>query len=178
MIFTQTPLAGAYIVDLERRADERGFFARAWCADEFEKQGLNSRIVQCNLSFNHARGTLRGLHYQRSPYSEVKLIRCIRGAIWDVIVDLRENSPTYKGWFGVELSAENRKMLYIPEDFAHGYTTLVAETETFYQVSEFYNPGSEAGIRWDDPSIAIEWPTFDGDRVISAKDASHPDFEG
>ena len=175
MIFTETPLQGAYLIDLEPRADERGFFARAWCADEFEQQGLNSTVAQMNVSFNHSAGTLRGLHYQLPPHAEVKLIRCTRGAIWDVIVDLRQDSPTYREWFGASLSAENRTMLYVPENFAHGYLTMAPDTETFYQVSEPYAPGSEAGIRWDDPAIGIDWPDIEI-KVISDKDASHPDF--
>jgi len=177
MIFTETPLKGAFVIDLERRQDERGFFARAWCQNEFGEHGLNTRISQANLSYNYETGTLRGLHFQLPPYAEVKLIRCTRGAIWDVIVDLRKDSPTYKQWFGVELNADNRSMLYVPEDFAHGYLTLAPETETFYQVSEFYTPGSEAGIRWDDPALGIEWPDVPI-RAISEKDAAHPDFNG
>ena len=174
MIFTETPLPGAYIVDLELRTDDRGFFARAWCQDEFEQQGLNTRIVQCNMSYNHSVGTVRGLHYQKPPHAEVKLIRCTRGAIWDVIVDLRPDSATYKKWFGTELTAENRRMLYVPENFAHGYITLEPGTETFYQVSEFYSAEHEAGIRWNDPAVAITWPTEPV--VLSDKDAHHPAF--
>ena len=135
MIFTETPLKGAYLVDLEHRTDERGFFARAWCADEFERQGLSSRVSQANISFNHSAGTLRGLHYQKPPHAEVKVIRCTSGAIWDVIVDLRSDSPTYRQWFGAELTAKNRTILYVPENFAHGYLTLLPNTETAYQVS-------------------------------------------
>ena len=176
MIFAETPLKGAYLVDLEHRTDERGFFARAWCADEFERQGLCTRVAQANISFNHSAGTLRGLHYQQPPHAEVKLIRCTSGAIWDVIVDLRKDSPTYRQWFGTELTAENRTMLYVPENFAHGYLTLVPNSETTYQVSEPYAPGAEAGIRWDDPAFGIGWPDI-GVKVISDKDASHPDFK-
>ena len=175
MIFTETPLQGAYLVDLEQRTDERGFFARAWCAEEFERQGLSSRIAQTNISFNHSAGTLRGLHYQQPPHAEVKLIRCTSGAIWDVIVDLRKDSSTYRQWFGAELTAENRTMMYVPESFAHGYLTLVPNTETAYQVSEPYAPGAEAGIRWDDPAFGIGWPDVEI-KVISDKDASHPNF--
>jgi dTDP-4-dehydrorhamnose 3,5-epimerase len=176
MIFTETPLNGAYVIDLEPKPDNRGFFARAWCQNEVEAQGLLARIVQCNLSFNEKAGTLRGMHYQLPPYQEVKVVRCTRGAIWDVIVDVRKESPTYKKWFGVELTADNRRALYVPEGFAHGYVTLVPQTETFYQVSEFYAPGYEAGIRWDDPAIGIEWPDPPM-QVISEKDAAYPDFE-
>lgn len=176
MIFTETPLPGAFVVDLEMHEDERGFFARAWCENEFRELGLETRVVQCNISYNHEAGTLRGLHYQLQPHSEVKLVRCTRGAIWDVIVDLREDLPTYKGWFGLELTADNRRMLYVPEQFAHGYVTLAPDTETFYHVSEFYSPGHERGIRWNDPAIGIRWPEIDI-RVISDKDAGHPDFD-
>ena len=176
MIFSETPLKGAYLVNLEHRTDERGFFARAWCADEFERQGLCSRVSQANISFNHSAGTLRGLHYQKPPHAEVKLIRCSSGAIWDVIVDLRRSSPTYRQWFGAELTAENRTILYVPENFAHGYLTLLPNTETAYQVSEPYAPGAEKGIRWDDPAFGIVWPDI-GVKVISDKDASHPNFK-
>ena len=175
MIFTKTELPGAYVIDLERREDERGFFARAWSEDEFAERGLSTRVVQCNLSWNERRGTLRGLHFQRPPHAEVKLVRCTRGAIYDVIVDLRPGSPAYGRWLGVELTAENRRMLYVPEGFAHGYQTLVDGTETYYQVSEFYAPGAEGGLRWDDPALAIEWPEAD-ERIMSAKDESWPDF--
>lgn len=175
MRFTPLELAGACVVDLERIEDERGFFARAWCRREFAEHGLNPEVVQCNLSFNHERGTLRGMHYQLPPHREVKLVRCIRGAIYDVIVDLRPASPTYKQWLGVELTAENRRMLYVPEGFAHGYQTLEEASEVFYQVSEFYQPGSEGGLRWNDPAIGISWPLEP--TAISPKDRSHPDFE-
>ena len=170
-------MLGAFVIDLEMRVDERGFFARAWCENEFREHGLETRVVQCNMSYNHEAGTLRGLHFQRPPHSETKVIRCTRGAIWDVIVDLREESPTYKEWFGIELTAENRRMLYVPEQFAHGYVTLAPGAEIFYQVSEFYSPSHEGGIRWNDPAIGIQWPESDI-RVISDKDASHPDFNG
>jgi dTDP-4-dehydrorhamnose 3,5-epimerase len=176
MIFTETPLPGAFVVDLELRADERGFFARAWSEEEFGELGLETRIVQSNVSYNHEAGTLRGLHYQLPPHSEVKLVRCTRGAIWDVIVDLRQDSPTFKDWFGIELTAENRRLMYVPEQFAHGYLTLAPATETFYQVSESFAPSYERGIRWNDPAIGIQWPEI-GIRVISEKDAGHPDFD-
>jgi dTDP-4-dehydrorhamnose 3,5-epimerase len=175
MNFTETELAGAFLVDLERREDDRGFFARAWCAHEFADQGLSTLLVQCNISFNRLQGTLRGMHYQSPPHAEVKLVRCTRGAIYDVIIDLRPGSPTHKRWLGVELTAENGRMLYVPEGFAHGYQTLVDDTETFYQVSEFYTPSAEGGVRWDDPSFAIEWPLTVS--AISDKDASWPDYE-
>jgi dTDP-4-dehydrorhamnose 3,5-epimerase len=175
MIFTPTELDGAYLIDLDRREDDRGFFARAWCERELAEQGLSTRIEQCNVSFNHSRSTLRGLHYQSAPHAEVKLIRCTRGAIYDVIVDLRPDSPTWKRWLGVELDAENRRMLYVPEGFAHGYQTLVDATETFYQVSASYAPDAEGGVRWDDPAFAIEWPDPEG-ALLSDKDRSWPDY--
>jgi len=174
MIFQPVQLAGAYVIDLERIEDDRGFFARAWCQREFEQQGLESRLVQCNLSQNHTTGTLRGMHYQVAPHKEAKLVRCVKGRIFDVIVDLRPGSSTYLQWFGVELSADNHRMLYVPEGFAHGYQTLEADTEVFYQVSEFYSPGSEQGLRWDDPAIAIDWPL--APEIISQKDRHYPDF--
>jgi dTDP-4-dehydrorhamnose 3,5-epimerase len=173
MIFTPTKLSGAYVIDLEKREDERGFFARAWCRHEFEEHGLDARLVQCNVSFNHAKGTLRGMHMQQAPHGEAKLVRCTRGAIYDVIIDLRPESPTHRRWLGLELSQENRTMLYVPEGFAHGYQTLSDGAETFYQVSEYYTPGAERGVRWDDPAFAIDWPPEER-RVISEKDASWP----
>ena len=175
MIFTPTKLKDAFIIDLDRREDNRGFFARAWCQNEFTENGLNPRLVQCNLSFNDHRGTLRGMHYQVTPHEEVKVVRCTRGAIFDVIIDLRPDSPTYMEWLGVELTADNRKMLYVPEGFAHGYQTLEDATETFYQVSEFYTPGAESGIRWNDPAFRIEWPEVES-RLMSEKDQSWPDY--
>lgn len=177
MIFTETELPGAFVIELERRGDERGFFARAWCRREFEERGLSGRIVQCNLSFNDRSGTLRGLHYQVAPSEETKLVRCISGAVYDVIVDLRPSSPTFKRWLGVELTADNRCALYVPEGFAHGYQTLIDGTETLYQVSEFYAPDAERGVRWDDPAFGIEWPEA-RELIISEKDLSWPDFDG
>jgi dTDP-4-dehydrorhamnose 3,5-epimerase len=175
MNFTETKLQGAYLVDIEKLEDERGFFARAWCRTEFESAGLNSRAVQANVSYNHSRGTLRGMHYQIAPYQETKLIRCTRGAIYDVIIDLRTGSPTYKQWIGVELTADNYRMLFVPEDFAHGFQTLQDNTEIAYQVTQFYTPGSEKGIRWNDPAFGIRWPLEV--EVISEKDRTWPDFE-
>jgi dTDP-4-dehydrorhamnose 3,5-epimerase len=173
--FEPTPLTGAWILDLEPRHDERGFFARTWCRREFEERGLSTDLVQANLSHNTRKGTIRGMHYQVEPFGEVKLIRCIRGAIWDVIIDLKPQSPTYMQWFGVELSAENRRQLYIPKNFAHGYQTLVDDAEVIYHVSEVYVPAAERGIRWDDPSIRISWPQS-VEVTISSKDRSWPDF--
>ena len=174
MIFTETRLAGAYVIDPERREDERGFFARVYCEEEFRAHGLMPHIAQANISHNRLRGTLRGMHYQRPPHGEAKLVRCTRGAIHDVIVDLRPDSPTYLQWIGVDLTADNRRMLYVPEMFAHGFVTLEDDTEVTYQVSEFYTPGAEGGIRWDDPALGIEWPVEV--RVISEKDRSWPDL--
>jgi len=177
MIFTESELPGAFVVDLERREDDRGFFARAWCANEFSDHGLNTRLVQANLSFNDREGTLRGMHFQGEPAAEAKLIRCTRGSIFDAIVDLRADSPTFKRWIGVELSADNRRALYVPEGFAHGYQTLEPETETFYLVSQYYTPEAEGGVRWDDPAFGIEWPNPESP-LLSDKDRSWPDFTG
>jgi dTDP-4-dehydrorhamnose 3,5-epimerase len=174
MIFTETPLAGAYLIDLEPLPDERGFYARAWCTREFEALDLVSRVVQANVIFNHRAGTLRGLHYQVEPASETKIFRCVKGAIFDVIIDLRPESTTYKQWFGTELSAASRRMLYVPRGFAQGFITLADETELLYQVSAFYTPACERGIRYDDPEFRIEWPVQP--RVISEKDTRWPDF--
>ena len=174
MKFTETRLAGAFVIELQRLEDDRGFFARAFCRREFETHGLNPNVAQCNTSFNSHAGTFRGMHYQIEPFREVKLVRCVSGAVHDVIIDLRPASPTYRQWQGFELSAQNGAMLYVPEGFAHGYVTLADNSEVFYQVSEFYNPGYERGIRWNDPAFGIQWPVRP--RVISAKDANHPDF--
>ena len=174
MKFHDTELPGAYIIELEKLEDERGFFARTWCQKEFEDQGLVARVVQANTSFNTRAGTLRGMHYQVAPYQETKLIRCTRGALHDVIIDLRPDSSTYKRWTAVELTASNDKMLYVPGDFAHGFITLENNTEAIYLVSEAYTPGAEGGLRWDDPEFGIEWPR--PVEVISAKDAGWPDF--
>ena len=176
MKFTETPLADAFVIELEPMTDERGFFARGWCSREFEEHGLAANIVQANVSFNHSAGTLRGMHYQVAPHEESKLVRCTSGALFDVIIDLRADSATFGQWFGVELSAANRHMLYVPHGFAHGYQTLTDGTEAFYQVSEFYAPGAEQGIRYNDARFAIEWPLIV--KVISEKDASWPDYSG
>jgi dTDP-4-dehydrorhamnose 3,5-epimerase len=174
MKFVETELSGAFIIRLEPARDSRGFFARAFCQREFESHGLNPHLVQCNISFNPEKGTLRGMHYQVAPHSEAKLVRCTSGAIFDVIVDLRSGSPTCRKWLGVELSAENRTMLYVPDGFAHGYLTLTDNAEVFYQVSEFYAPACERGLRWNDSAFGIRWPA--PPRVISDKDGRHPDF--
>ena len=175
MIFTELPLVGAYLIDLEPRRDERGFFARAFCEDEFQKLGLKAGIVQANLSQNVRKGTVRGLHYQRAPHAEAKLVRCVHGAIYDAIIDLRPNSPTYLRWTSVELTRENRSMLYVPEGFAHGYQALTDDSEVLYLVTEFYTPAFEAAIRWNDPLFGIAWPL--ADVTLSPKDAVHPDFQ-
>ena len=158
MIFVPTPLAGAFVVDLKRIEDDRGFFARSFCRDEFCKHDLNPDVAQCNVSFNPKRGTLRGMHYQADPHAEDKLVRCTQGAIWDVIVDLRTQSPGYKQWFGVELSAASRRALYVPKGFAHGFQALADGTEVLYMMSVPYHADSARGVRWDDPAIGIEWP--------------------
>jgi dTDP-4-dehydrorhamnose 3,5-epimerase len=175
MKFSGTNLKDAFIVQIEKLNDERGFFARSWCQKEFDAHGLNSRFVQANVSYNRKKGTLRGMHYQIAPYQECKLLRCTRGAIYDVIIDLRPDSPTYKKWTGVELTADNYTMFFVPEDFAHGFQTLTDETEIIYQVSQFYTPGSEKGIRFDDPAFGIQWPLEV--TVISDKDKTWPNFE-
>jgi dTDP-4-dehydrorhamnose 3,5-epimerase len=174
MIFHETKLRGVFEVRLDPRSDERGFFARSWCEKEFAAHGLNPRLVQCNVSFNVRKGTLRGVHYQDEPYPEAKLVRCTRGTIYDVAVDLRPQSPTFKRWVAAVLSAENRHMLYIPEGCAHGFLTLTDNTEVFYQMSEFYHPESARGVRWDDPAFQIVWP--EKVEVISERDRNYPDF--
>lgn len=175
MLFIETKLKGAFVIELEKYSDDRGFFSRAWCQKEFKEQGINSQFVQANIGFSKNSGTIRGIHYQIAPFEEAKLVRCIRGAIFDVVLDLRPELPSFKQWFGVELSDENRKMLYVPEGCAHGYQTLVDNTEVFYQVSQVYSPESERGIRWNDPEFDIEWP-IDEDLVISEKDQNWSDF--
>jgi dTDP-4-dehydrorhamnose 3,5-epimerase len=172
MIFTQTELKGAYVIDLEHKEDNRGFFARTFCAQEFEQHGLKPTVAQCNLSYNYKKGTMRGMHYQIPPAAETKLIRCTKGAIYDVIIDMRPESPTFLSHFGVELTQENRRALYIPEMFAHGYQALTDDAEVTYQVGEFYTPGYERGLRYDDPFFNIEWPLEV--TVISEKDLNWP----
>jgi dTDP-4-dehydrorhamnose 3,5-epimerase len=175
MIFRETELKGAFEIHIEPRADERGFFARSWCRDEFEEHKLNSRLAQCNISFNSRKGTLRGMHYQVAPYAEAKVVRCTQGSVHDVLIDLRPESPTFKQWVAVSLTAENRKMVYVPEGFAHGFLTLEDNTEVFYQMSEFYSAESARGIRWNDPAFGIAWPGTV--KVISERDRSYPNFE-
>jgi dTDP-4-dehydrorhamnose 3,5-epimerase len=175
MKFAPLSLSGAYVVDVEMIQDERGFFARTWCADEFKTHGLTTKLAQCSISYNKRRGTLRGMHYQAKPFAEAKLVRCSAGAIYDVIVDLRPESATYRRWLAVELSAANHKMIYVPEDFAHGFQTLTDESEVFYQMSGPYVSESARGIRWDDPVFRIEWPI--ADPIISDRDRKFPDHQ-
>ena len=174
MIFTETPLRGAYVIELEPRNDERGFFARAFCQNELAAHGLKNEIRQANTSYNFKKGTLRGMHYQIPPHAEVKMVRCTVGAIYDVIVDIRKDSPTYLKWFGIELTAANRKTFYVPEGFAHGYQALTDDSEVLYLVTQFYAPDHEAALRWDDPAVGIRWPL--ANPILSPKDAAHPDF--
>jgi len=176
MIFTETSLAGTFLIDIQPNEDSRGFFSRSWCQNEFADHGLVTEIRQMNIAFNRHSGTLRGLHYQNEPHAEAKTVSCVNGAAFDVAVDLRESSPTYLQWIGYELSAENHRSLYIPEGFAHGYQTLAKNTELRYLVSEFYAPGAESGIRYDDPAIGIAWPS--PPQVISDKDKSWPLLTG
>ncbi len=175
MIFTPTPIAGAYVVELEKRGDERGFFARLFCEREFEAAGLPSKFVQINDSRSAQKGTLRGMHYQLAPKAETKLVRCIHGVLHDVVLDLRKGSPTFGQSFGAELNAENRRMMLVPKGCAHGFITLAPDTEAFYLVDEFYAPEQERGVRWDDPRFAIRWPLAPS--VLSDKDRAHRDFD-
>jgi len=174
MLFTETDLKGAFLIEPERREDSRGFFARTWCEKEAVAHGINPRVVQCDISFNRRKGTLRGMHYQKPPFEEAKLVRCTMGAIHDVIIDLRRDSPTFKHHLALVLTAESRRMLYIPEGFAHGFQTLEDSTEVFYQMSQFYAPDCAAGVRWNDPAFGIEWP--DDTRIINERDQTYPDF--
>ncbi|KKL11838.1 hypothetical protein LCGC14_2541770 [marine sediment metagenome] len=174
MKFIETKLKGAFIIEPERLEDERGFFARTWCKKEFEQHSLNTNLVQCSISFNRQKGTLRGKHYQATPFEETRQVRCTMGAIYDVIIDLRQNSPTFKEWTSVELTAENKKIIYIPADFSHGFLTLADNTEVFYQMSRFYSPECAEGVRWNDPAFDIVWPTEV--TMISKRDMGYPDF--
>ena len=175
MIFTETKLKGAFIIDVKRLEDERGFFGRSYCQREFDAHGLNTNVVQANVSYNKKKGTLRGMHTQLRPFSESKLVRCTRGAIYDVIVDVRVESETFTQWIGVELTADSYRMLYVPEGFAHGFITLEDNTDVTYQVTQFYTPEAERGFRWDDPAFNIQWPITP--ELISAKDMAHPAFD-
>lgn len=175
--FIQTPLAGVWVIDLDMISDERGWFARTFDAEEFRAHGMNGEVVQCNASFNVRRHTLRGMHYQAEPYGESKLVRCVRGKIFDVAVDLRRDSATFCAWHGVELGAENRLALYIPAGMAHGFQTLADDSEVLYQMGEHYVPEAGRGVRWDDPAFAIAWPSAPEGRIIAEKDRAYPDFD-
>jgi dTDP-4-dehydrorhamnose 3,5-epimerase len=175
VLFRTTPLTSAFVIDLERRADERGFFARTLCEKEFAEHGLPTRFPQCNVSHNVRAGTLRGMHFNTAAHREAKLVRCMRGAIYDVIVDMREGSPTRFASFGVELSAENASALFVPAGFAHGFVTLADETDVFYHMGEFFHAEAARGFRWNDPAFAIRWPR--PPVVISERDATYPDFK-
>jgi dTDP-4-dehydrorhamnose 3,5-epimerase len=174
MIFHETKIAGVFEIRLEPNVDERGFFARSWCQKEFESLGLNPKLVQCNVSFNTRKGTLRGMHYQAAPYSETKLVRCSKGSIYDVVVDLRPQSHTFKNWISAVLTAENRNAIYVPEGCAHGFLTLEDKSEVFYQMSEIYDADSARGVRWDDPAFQIAWPAKV--EVISERDRTYPNY--
>jgi len=175
MFFTETRLKGSFVIEPELLEDSRGFFARTWCQHEMKEQGINPRLVQCNISFNKAKGTLRGMHFQVAPYEEAKLVRCTRGAIYDVIIDLRPESPTFKQHCTVILAAHNYKMLYIPEGLAHGFLTLEDNVEVFYQMSEFYSLEHARGVRWNDPAFGIAWPL--NPSIISERDRNYSDFD-
>jgi dTDP-4-dehydrorhamnose 3,5-epimerase len=174
VIFAQTKLSGAFIIEPEKLEDDRGFFARSWCEREFAAHGLNARLVQCDISFSKRRGTLRGMHYQLSPFEEAKLVRCTSGSIYDAIIDLRPGSSTFKKHIGLVLTAENHKILYVPEGFAHGFVTMEDNTEVFYQMSEFHSPEHARGVRWDDSAFGICWPLVP--TTMSGRDRNYPDF--
>jgi dTDP-4-dehydrorhamnose 3,5-epimerase len=176
VIFTAVSLPGTFLLEPELREDERGFFARVWCSREFTAHGLDARLAQTSVSFNKRAGTLRGMHYQEEPFGEAKLIRCTRGSLFDVVIDLREHSPTYMQHFSVVLSCGSRKMLYVPSGLAHGFQTLEHETEVTYHISEFYHPDYARGVRWNDPAFGIKWPRADH-RIITRRDQSYPDFQ-
>lgn len=173
MLFTETRLKGAYTIDIEPHEDTRGFFARVWCKNEFAEQGLVSDLAQCSVAYNRRKGTLRGMHYLQAPHAEVKLIRCTKGAVYDVIIDLRPDSDTCRQWLGLELTEENHRTIYIPEGFAHGYMTLRDDTELFYQMSQIYVPEADTGVRWNDPAFGIEWPHV-ADMIIAERDQTWP----
>jgi dTDP-4-dehydrorhamnose 3,5-epimerase len=174
MTFQETSIAGAYLIGIDPFCDERGFFARTWCREEFAARGLNGKIAQCSISFNLRRGTLRGMHYQEAPYAEAKVVRCTAGAIYDVLIDIRPNSPTFQKWFAAELSSSNRAALFVPEGVAHGFQTLADSSEVEYQISEPYQAGYGRGVRWNDPAFGVQWPLEIS--VISERDRGYPDF--
>ena len=175
MIFQETKLGGAFVVEPDIFEDERGFFARSWSAAEFEARGLDASLTDCNISFNRLKGTLRGMHYQAAPLGQTKLVRCTAGAVYDVAIDLRPESPTFRQWVGAELTARNFRMLYIPVGFAHGFQTLADDTEVFYQITGAYAPESGRGVRWDDPVFGVEWPRAER-RILNERDRTYPDF--
>jgi len=174
MKFTESKLQGAYVIEVEKIEDDRGFFGRLWCEKEFQKYNLNTNIVQSNVSLSKKQGTLRGMHFQKSPHQETKLVRCTKGSVYDVIIDLRPDSPTFKKWFGVKLTEDNHKMIYVPENFAHGFLTLEDNSEVYYLVTQFYNKEAESGLRWNDPAFDIQWPIEVME--ISDKDNRHANF--
>jgi dTDP-4-dehydrorhamnose 3,5-epimerase len=174
MIFTETKLSGAYVIEPKRHEDYRGFLSQSWSARRFAALGLNPNVAECNVSFSKRKGTLRGMHFQSAPHAQAKLVRCTTGAVYDVIIDLRRESPTFKQWVGVELDADSHRMLYVPEGFAHGFQTLQDNTEIFYQMSDVYAPDYSDGVRWDDPAFGIDWPA--DDRTIIERDRNYPDF--
>ena len=176
MKFTKSKISGAYLIDLDKFEDDRGFVAYAWNAREFVAHGLDTKFVEMIVSYNLRKGTLRGMHYQTDPFAQIKLVRCTRGAIFDVAIDLRPESPTFKQWEAAELTAQNRRMFYIPEGCAHGFQTLADDTEVLYQISNFYAPEHYGGVRWDDPAFGVAWP--DDDRTMIARDRDYPDFQG
>ncbi len=178
MRFSETALHGAWVIEPELLGDERGWFARTFDADEFRARGMNPDVAQCNASFNARAGTLRGMHYQAEPHGESKLVRCVRGAVFDVAVDLRAGSPTYGRWYGLQLSAENRLAFYIPPGLAHGFQTLLDDSEVLYQMGHAYVPEAARGVRWDDPTVNIAWPPVDGPRTVSERDGAFPGFPG
>ncbi len=175
MLFHETNLPGVFEIHMEPRPDDRGFFARAWCQEEFEAHGLNPDLVQCSISFNLKKGTLRGMHFQAPPYAEAKVVRCTMGAIYDVVLDLRPSSPTFRNWIAVTLTAANRVMVYVPEGCAHGFLTLEDDSEVLYQMSEFYNAESARGVRWNDPAFQVSWPS--APTVMSERDRAYQDFQ-
>jgi dTDP-4-dehydrorhamnose 3,5-epimerase len=175
VIFRETTLTGAFLLELESFEDKRGFFALAWSEKEFAQRGLSPHLAECNISFNKKKGTLRGMHYQAAPNGQAKLVRCTMGSIYDVIIDLRTGSPTFRQWVGVELTAANRRMLYVPKEFAHGFQTLEDDTETFYQMSDIYVPESGRGVRWNDPAFDISWP--ETVTLMNERDRTYPDFD-
>jgi len=177
MTFHETSIPGAFLIDVGRQHDERGAFARIWCAEEFAAQGLNARLAQCNVSVNTRAGTLRGMHYQAAPREETKVVRCIRGAIHDVLIDLRPASAAFKTWYAAELSADNQRMLYVPQGVAHGFQTLVDDSEVLYLISEFHSLEHARGVRWDDPAFGVRWPAAVS-RSMSDRDRGYPDFRG